>query len=249
MTITPSLSSLSTNIDVVDFVAGAQAARGLTVVIDVFRAFSVAALAFSRGAASIIPVAAIDDAVALKRQFPDALLLGERHARPLPGFDCGNSPTDLAQFELHNRTLIHTTHSGTQGLTNALQADEVITGALVNAAAIVRYIRARQPAQVTIVRMGHEATERCAEDDLCAELLVARLRGEDSPVSDIPARLRHASSAQKFFAPACDWAPEGDFHFCTRVDQFDFVLQLDRALIPPALRRIDVRCAAPGGTP
>ncbi len=248
MTITPALSSLSTDVHVVDFVAGAQAARGLTVVIDVFRAFSVAALAFSRGAASIIPVAAIDDALALKRRFPDALLLGERHARPLPGFDCGNSPTHLAQFELLDRMLIHTTHSGTQGLTNALQADEVITGALVNAAAIVRYVRARQPAQVTIVRMGQEATQRCAEDDLCAELLVARLQGEEPPVSDIPDRLRQTPSAQKFFAPACDWAPEGDFHFCTRADQFDFVLQLDRALTPPALRRIDVPCIAPEST-
>ena len=33
----------------------------------------------------------------------------------------------------------------------------------------------RAPQQVTIVRMGHEARERCAEDDLCAEALVGLL--------------------------------------------------------------------------
>jgi 2-phosphosulfolactate phosphatase len=240
MSSSTSISDSSPTVNIVDFVAGAQAARGLTVVIDVFRAFSVAALAMSRGAASIIPVAAIDDARELKRQLPGALLVGERHARPLPGFDCGNSPTDLAKLELRGRVLIHTTHSGTQGLTNALHADEVITGALVNAAAIVRYIRARRPALVTIVRMGQEATHRCAEDDLCADLLAARLRGEYPSISDIPARLRSAPSADKFFDPACDWAPEDDFHFCTRADQFDFVLQLDKAVSPPALRRIDM---------
>jgi 2-phosphosulfolactate phosphatase len=228
------------HVRVVDRVPGAQSAQGIAVVIDVFRAFSVAAYAFSRGAAAVIPVGPVEDARELKRQHPDWLLIGERHARPLPGFDCGNSPTDLAKIDVAGRTLIHTTHAGTQGLTNALQADEVITGALVNAAAIVRYIQARRPEIVTIVRMGHEADENSDEDDLCAELLRSRLSGEPMPADGIRERLRGASSAQKFFDPACDWAPEGDFELCTRVDVFDFVLQLDPSSAPPRLRRISV---------
>ena len=226
-------------VETTDFVAGARSARGLTVVIDVFRAFSVAAHAFARGARSIVPVAEIDDARALKRLHPDWLLIGERHARPLPGFDCGNSPTELERLELRDRTIIHTTHSGTQGLTAAGSADDVITGALVNAAAIVRYIRARAPATVTLVRMGHEAAERCAEDDLCAQLLAQRLAGEQPSVADLRERLRGADSAQKFFDPACEWAPQRDFELCTQVDAFDFVLQLERGAVPARLRRID----------
>lgn len=213
-------------IRVADFVAGARSARGLVVVIDVFRAFSVAAYAHAWGAHEIIPVASIDDARALKAANPDAMLLGERHARKLPGFDCGNSPTELRHLDVRGRTLIHTTHSGTQGLTNALVADEVITGALVNAGAIVRYVRSRRPSIVTLVRMGQEATERCDEDDLCAELLLRRLLGEDPNVASVPERLRAAPSAAKFFDPACDWAPEPDFDYCTQVDRFDFVLKL-----------------------
>lgn len=225
---------------VVDRVAGARSAQGIAVVIDVFRAFSVAAYAFSRGAATVIPIAAVEDARELKRQHPDWLLIGERHAKPLPGFDCGNSPADLEKLDVAGRTLIHTTHAGTQGLTNALQADEVITGALVNAAAIVRYLQARQPEIVTIVRMGHEARENCDEDDICAELLRSRLIGVPMPTDGIRERLRSASSARKFFDPACDWAPERDFELCTRVDAFDFVLQLDTSLSPPRLRQIAV---------
>jgi 2-phosphosulfolactate phosphatase len=227
-------------VHVVDRVPGAQAAQGIAVVIDVFRAFSVAAYAFSRGAAAVIPVAAVEDAREQKRQHPDWLLIGERHARKLPGFDCGNSPSDLEQIDVAGRTLIHTTHAGTQGLTNALQADEVITGALVNAAAIVRYLQARKPAIVTIVRMGHEARENSDEDDLCAELIRSRLSGEPMPTGGIRERLRGASSAQKFFDPACDWAPERDFELCTRVDVFDFVLRLDPTLTPPRLHQIKV---------
>jgi 2-phosphosulfolactate phosphatase len=227
-------------IEVVDFVAGARAARGIAVVIDVFRAFSVAAYAFSRGASAIIPVADIELARAYKAERPQSLLIGERFARALPGFDCGNSPSDLLKFDLAGRTLIHTTHSGTQGLTNAMQADEVLTGALVNAAAIVRYLQKRQPEVVTLVRMGQEARERCVEDDICAELIGERLRGRDLDKTVLMNRLHAAPSAQKFFDPACDWAPEQDFELCTQFDRFDFVLRLDLSLPIPTLQRRDV---------
>jgi 2-phosphosulfolactate phosphatase len=226
-------------IETTDFIAGAQGARGLTVVIDVFRAFSLAAHAFARGVRAIVPVADVEHARELKRLHPDWLLIGERHARPLPGFDSGNSPTDLERFDLRGRTLIHTTHSGTQGLAAARGADEVITGALVNAGAIVRYIQSRAPSVVTLVRMGKQAQQRCEEDDLCAELLQRRLAGETPPVDDIPQRLRSADSAAMFFDPACDWAPERDFELCTRVDAFDFVLRLERGLAPEHLQRIE----------
>jgi 2-phosphosulfolactate phosphatase len=82
-------------VEVFDHVAGAREARGIAVVIDVFRAFSVAAYAFDAGAARVLPVAAIEDAKALGRRFPGAVLAGERHARRLPGFDIGNSPTEV----------------------------------------------------------------------------------------------------------------------------------------------------------
>ncbi len=229
-----------TDIHITDFVAGARAARGLVVVIDVFRAFSLAAHAMARGAAAIWPVADIERARELKRRTPDAILLGERFAKPLPGFDGGNSPADLERIDVRGQTIIHTTHAGTQGLTSAVQADEVITGALVNAAAITTYIRQRAPREVTLVRMGQHATERCVEDDICAALISARLRGEVCDLEPLREQLRAAPSAQKFFDPACDWAPERDFGLCTQFDRFDFVLQLDRTRIPPTLIQVPV---------
>jgi len=225
---------------IADFVAGARSARGLAVIIDVFRAFSLAPYAFARGARAIVPVAHVEEARDLKRLHPDWLLIGERHARPLPGFDSGNSPADLERFDLRDRTLIHTTHSGTQGLAAASGADEVITGSFVNAGAIVRYIRQRAPAVVTLVPMGKQAQAHCAEDDLCAQLLQQRLSGETPSVADVPERLRGADSAAMFFDPACDWAPQRDFELCTRVDAFDFVLRLERAATPARLQRIEV---------
>ncbi len=212
-----------------DFVEGARTARGIAVVIDVFRAFSLAPYAFAAGARGVLPVADIEHARQLKRDDPSRLLFGERHAQPPADFDGGNSPAQVTRRDVRDRELIHTTHAGTQGLVNAVHADEVLTGALVNAAAIVRYIRQRAPAVVTLVRMGQEARERCVEDDLCAELLAARLRGEPFPLASLRERLRYAPAAAKFFDPACQhYAPQADFDLCLAVDHFDFVLRLDR---------------------
>jgi 2-phosphosulfolactate phosphatase len=224
-------------IEILDFEAGARAARGVAVIIDVFRAFSVACYAFANGAERIIPIADIQAARALKRAHPEFVTLGERHARRLEGFDFGNSPTHIEHEDFTGCTLIHTTHAGTQGLVNATLADVVITGSLVNAAAICRYIARLAPAEVSLVRMGQDARERCDEDDLCAELLAARLGGATFDTGTIRQRLRAAPSAHKFFDPEATWAPERDFELCTDADRFDFVLRLHSASAGPAQLR------------
>jgi 2-phosphosulfolactate phosphatase len=232
------------HIEILDHVNGARAARGIAVIIDVFRAFSVAPYAFDAGAARVLPVGEIDEARELGRRFPGSILVGERHTRRLPGFDAGNSPTEILALDLRGKILVHTTHAGTQGLVNATQADEVLTGSFVNISAVRDYLRRRAPARVSLVRMGHEARERCAEDDLYAECLQALLEGRPAPLAEIRDRLRSAPAAAKFFDPTCDWAPQADFDYCTDVDRFDFVLRLRRA--PGELLELE-RLASPGG--
>jgi 2-phosphosulfolactate phosphatase len=214
-------------IEVVDHVAGAARARGIALVIDVFRAFTVAPHAVAAGASRVLPVGDIEDALALRQAMPDAVLVGERHARRLPGFDAGNSPTEILAAGVTGRPVVHTTHAGTQGLVNATGADEVLTASLVNVSALARYVRSRQPRQVTIVRMGHEARERCAEDDLCAAILLELFECRPPPTTAaVRERLCDAPAAVKFFDPEADWAPRTDFDYCTEVDRFDFVLRL-----------------------
>ncbi len=228
-------------IDILDHVAGARDARGIAVVIDVFRAFTVAPHAFDAGAARVLPAGEVEEALELGRRIPGAVLAGERNARRLPGFDAGNSPTEIRALDLRGKVLVHTTHAGTQGLVNARDADEVLTGAFVNLSAVGRYLAARAPRRVSLVRMGHEARERCAEDDLYVECLRRVLQGEPAPLGEVRDRLRDAPAARKFFDPACDWAPLADFDYCTEVDRFDFVLRLERTPGGPVeLARIEV---------
>jgi 2-phosphosulfolactate phosphatase len=111
-------------IEVADHVAGASAARGIAIVIDVFRAFSVAPHAIAAGASRVLPVGAVEEAIALRASIPEALL--DRRAscaRAYLGFDAGNSPTEVIALPLAGRTLVHTTHAGTQGLVHARAAD------------------------------------------------------------------------------------------------------------------------------
>jgi len=214
-------------IHVADFTAGARDARGVAVIIDVFRASTLQCQAFGQGAARILPVA--DEAVArrFKATNPDWLLVGERHARKLPGFDYGNSPSDIAALDLTGRTLIQTTHAGTQGLAAAQDAVVVLSAALVNASATARRIRALAPQSVTLVRMGSAAVERSLEDDICAEWLACLLRGTPYDTGSIRERLAAAPSAQKFFDPEFTDAPRADFDICVDLDRFGFALQLE----------------------
>ena len=67
------------------------------------------------------------------------------------GFDYGNSPSSVLGQDLTGKRIIHTTSAGTQGITNAAHADEIITGSLVNAKAIAAYIKQKNPEEVSLV--------------------------------------------------------------------------------------------------
>ncbi len=85
------------------------AATGTVVVIDVLRAFSTAAFAFAAGVSDILLVREVEEAEALRLQFPEARITGEVGGRHVPGFDFGNSPSELMGVDLAGRRLIQRT--------------------------------------------------------------------------------------------------------------------------------------------
>lgn len=211
-----------------EFVAGAREARGVAVIIDVFRAFSAACYCFMQGADRILAAGEVDHALALKERHPDALLIGERGGRKLEGFDLGNSPSEIVKADLEGRTLIHTTHAGTQGIVNAGQADEILTGAFVNAQATADYILARKPERVTLVRMGLEARTVSDEDALFGMYLAALLKGRRHDHSVLTDLLRDSPFSERFFDPAKPWNPEEDFELCLQFDRYPSAIRAAR---------------------
>ena len=159
------------DIKVLELIDGAKQAEGLTVVIDVFRAFSLEAYLISQGAERIYPIGEMEEAFEMKRSHPDWLLFGERGGAMVEGCDFGNSPSSVAGMDFTGKTIIHSTSAGTQGIVNAAGADEIITGSLVNAAAVANYIRSKNPEVVSLCAMGNSGVRRANEDILCAEYI------------------------------------------------------------------------------
>jgi 2-phosphosulfolactate phosphatase len=215
-------------VDILEFAEGARKARGVAVIIDVFRAFSVSCYAFDAGAARIIATNSVDDAFQLKRRYKNSVLVGEREEKKIMGFDFGNSPTEIITADLNGKTVIHTTTAGTKGLVNAVNADLVITGSFVNAGAIVRYIKAVNPENVTLVPMGYRATVSAEEDLLCAELIVSGLNNQNN-ISEMRISDLQNTSGKRFFNPVnVEFSPPTDFFLCTMRNRFNFILKAER---------------------
>jgi hypothetical protein len=70
-------------------ISGAEPAIGTTVIIDVFRAFTTAAVALSGGARRIVMVDTLDKALVLRSSGVGDYCIGERDSIKPPGFDFG----------------------------------------------------------------------------------------------------------------------------------------------------------------
>lgn len=84
------------------------------VIVDVLRATSSIVTAFHYGARCIYPVRNLYQAFRKRRYDPRMLLCGERFGVRVPGFDFGNSPTELATHELRGREIIFTSTNGSK---------------------------------------------------------------------------------------------------------------------------------------
>ncbi len=227
-------------IQILQLLDGAKEARGLTVIIDVFRAFSTACYAFGLGAEKIIPVADIKKAWELKNQNPGFLLMGERNEMKPNGFDFGNSPSQLFRGNVTEKTLIHTTSSGTQGIEAATHVPEIITGSFVNAGAIVNYVRKRKPDLVSLVCMGYACEFPTDEDTLCAEYLRNELKGLPNDFTAMVEIIRKGSGSRFFEPEKQEWAPKEDFKLCLDLNRFNFVLRVQKRSDYNFLRKVDV---------
>ena len=217
------------NIEILHLIEGAKQADGLTVVIDVFRAFSMECWLYALGAKEIRPVGSIEETFAWKQKDAGCVLVGERHGRKIDGCDLGNSPSSIDPDLIRGKRIIHTTSAGTQGVANAVRAEEIITGSFVNAKAIADYIRKKSPEKVSLVCMGKEGLAPAEEDELCAVYLEALLTGEGIPDIDDRLKALRTGGGRHFFDPSLkEVFPEKDFWMCIDRDRFDFVLQVRR---------------------
>ena len=227
------------NIQILQLVEGARQAKGLTVIIDVFRAFTTESMIMTRNAEKLLPVGDIETALQYRDTHDNVVLCGERGGAIIDGFDFGNSPSQVVRANFTGKTVVHTTSAGTQGIVNATGADEILGGCLLSAKAIACYIKKQAPEQVSLVCMGLAGKRPTDEDTLCAEYIKSLL--EDRPLPDLQERLHRLAETDgaKFFDPAQQSVfPEEDFHISTDVDICPFVLRFSKDT--GCMERVDV---------
>jgi 2-phosphosulfolactate phosphatase len=161
----------------------AAEARGIVIVIDVIRAFSVAGYAFAGGARGIWMVREVEEAQRLREREPEALLIGEVGGRMIPGFDLNNSPSLMARANVRNRQLIQRTGAGTQGAVGASGASCILLCALTNARATAAYagkLAAETGDCITLLPTFTRQAVPWTEDETCADYVEALITGQDN---------------------------------------------------------------------
>ena len=155
----------------------ASEATGTAVIIDVFRAFTTAAVALGNGAEKILMLDDLDEALRLRDAGVGSRCMGERQGIAPEGFDFGNSPHEIRDVRFDGETLLQTTTNGTHGIVSAAHAKRVYAGAFVTAEATARAILADPVLPVSLVAMGDGGRRRTDEDEICALYLRALLCG------------------------------------------------------------------------
>lgn len=210
-------------------IEGAKKAKGLVVIIDVFRAFSTECFIFDKEPQEVFVVEEVEQAYEMKEKNKRAILVGERGGLLLEGFEYGNSPHHIMNAEnIHGGTIVHTTSAGTKGIASAVQADEIITGSFVNASAIANYIIKKKPETVSLVAMGNAGISIAKEDELCARYIESLVKGEKFDVDNLEEELFQEDGVRFHREETQDSQPKEDFHLCLKKDKFDFVIKAEK---------------------
>ena len=215
-------------IRVTSLLEGARQAEGTVVIIDVYRAFTTAAVAFLRKAEKIALVAEVDEAFALRDQWEGALCMGEVDGKRPEGFEFGNSPFELTRADVAGKTLIQSTRAGSTGIVAAEKAERIYAASFVVAEATAQAVKRNHPEIVTLVAMGREGVVRTDEDEQCAlyirNLLQARWPDREA--------VRHlvlmGEDSLKFEDPDQPQFHRRDRDIALRIDSVPFAIEVTR---------------------
>jgi 2-phosphosulfolactate phosphatase len=209
-------------INIIKSVNDAHLATWLAIVIDVFRAFSTQVYVFANGAEAIIPALTLEEAYQLKSEHPHYLLMWERWWLKPEWFDYGNSPSEIIWVDFTERTIIHTTSNGTKWMMQAVNADQIMTGSFINAAAIINYILKNKIKEISLISTSPEE-ESENEDVLLAYYIKDTLENRNINEEETIQKAR-STPAHAFLLDEA-WVPPRDIDLCLDYNRFNFVIK------------------------
>ncbi|WP_061299613.1 2-phosphosulfolactate phosphatase [Herbidospora cretacea] len=196
----------------------------VAVVVDVMRAFTVAAWAFARGAEKIVLAGSLEEALALKASHPEWLALKDGPAAP--GFDLVNSPGLLRSADLSGRTVVQKTTAGTVGVLAVKDAPLVLCASFVVAEATARVLRSAGTEGLTFVVTGEDG--RADEDLACAQYIAGRVAGTDPDAAEFLHRAEASRAATELREGVRLGVHPDDVALCLELDRFPFAMAARR---------------------
>jgi 2-phosphosulfolactate phosphatase len=146
-------------------------ADSIVVILDILRATSAICTAFANGAATIIPVAGIEEARDYKNR--GFLVAAERDGYVLDFADFGNSPFNFTRDKVKGKTIVYSTTNGTGIINIASSADAIVIGSFLNISALSGWLT-KQDNDVVLFCAGWKNRFNL-EDTLCAGAIAERL--------------------------------------------------------------------------
>jgi 2-phosphosulfolactate phosphatase len=195
-------------------------APSVAVVVDVMRAFTVAAWAFGQGAEKIVLAESLDEALALKARHPDWVAL--KDGPPAPGFDTVNSPGMLRSIDLGGRTVVQKTTAGTVGALAVKDASLVLCASFVVAEATARLLLARKSDSVTFVVTGEGG--QADEDLACAQYIARRATEAGTDAAEFLRRAAESRAAAELTQGVRQGVHPDDVALCLELDRFPFAM-------------------------
>ncbi|WP_405651537.1 2-phosphosulfolactate phosphatase [Streptomyces sp. NBC_00019] len=192
----------------------------VAVVVDVMRAFTVAAWAFGQGAEKIVLAESLDEALALKARHPDWVAL--KDGPPAPGFDTVNSPGMLRSMDLGGRTVVQKTTAGTVGALAVKDASLVLCAGFVVAEATARLLRTRKSDSVTFVVTGEGG--QADEDLACAQYIARRATEAKTDAAEFLRRAAESRAAAELTQGVRQGVHPDDVALCLELDRFPFAM-------------------------
>ena len=202
-------------------------ARDTVVVIDVLRSFTTAAVALAKGASAIYPVEGVAAAMALAGRIQHPVSVGAVvGGDPAPGFDFGNSPSQLMQVDLAGKNVVMSTAAGVRGLQRFRRARQLYAASLVCARATAEAIRAACAEEVCFVITGEWLDRDGDEDIACADYIESLLRRDPAAPEQFAQRVRDSDFGQRFMAGTWPNLPRADLELAAQPDLFGFAMQV-----------------------
>jgi 2-phosphosulfolactate phosphatase len=205
---------------------GAERATGNVAIIDVFRAFTTAAVVLANGASRITMVGTVEEALTLRGRGVGQLCMGEVGGRAPPGFDFGNSPFAIQAVDFTGQNIIQRTSAGTQGIVAASGAKRLYAASLVTANATARALGSGTPDRITLVAMGKSGVQRTDEDELCALHLRNLLEGRPGNPQAVRQVIWAGGEAGRLHVPAPPHSFPEDVAIALDIGRYDFAVRV-----------------------